>query len=118
MVSEKKALKIFENEYEVTLTNGSLIDIEKLKVQLSSGTHTAIGNSNTVTSDRAYVTIEAIATFTVLIPQLKKDLVVPSLLDLSPIKTKVIIKAYLEQFFPWFKDYMDFVNSEGEEEKK
>lgn len=117
-ISDKKTIKIFDNEYEVVLTNGSLIDIEKVKIQLSGGTHTAMGNSNTMASDRAYLTVEAIATFTILIPQLKKDLLVSSLLDLPLLRTKVLIKAYIEQFFPWFKTYLEEVNRDEDSEKK
>lgn len=110
------SIKIGENEYEVKFpNNGALIEIEQLKINLSKGTHDTMANVPTVTAERAYLTIEAISTFSVLIPSLKKDLNKASLLELDPYESKQIVNAYIKQFFPWYKQWMDLINKDEDE---
>jgi hypothetical protein len=108
-------IKIGENEYEVKFpNNGQIIDMETMKINLTKDTHRSMLFNVTASAERAYLTVEAIVTFSVLIPKLKDDLVVKSLLDLDPYQSKQLVKAYSEQFYPWFKQWMDIVNEDDE----
>lgn len=106
------------NTYPVKFpNNGQLIDMERMKIQLTDGTHKTMlfGQPS---AQQAYLLTETIATFSILIPDLLKDLQVRSLLDLDPYKSKLLTKAYSAVFYPWFQQWVDVINDNEEEEKK
>jgi len=106
-------LEIGENSYEVKYpNNGQLIDIESLKITLSKGNLDGMLFARTPGSQLAFFTVEMISTFTILIPQLMKDIKVDSLLDLDPIETKGLIKVYQSQYYPWYKEWYDYINED------
>lgn len=105
------------NEYELKMpTNGQRIDIETRKLQLTRGMHKdlVLGSASSID---AYVLVEMIATFGVLIPQLTKDVNFNSLLDLDALQTRVFLKAY-EDYYKWDTEWREFLNQSFEEEKK
>lgn len=114
-VQPSKTLKltIAENEYEISFpTNGQLIDIETYKQALNKGTGNQLLFSSHPASQIAYITIEMVATFTHLIPEFKKDLMGgKDLLDLSPVESKPLRDAYMEEYLPWFNQWMDIINA-------
>lgn len=112
-LSRKCSVTILTNTYSIDFpTNGKLIDIEQLKVSLSKGTHEQMLFGRTPQSQAAYLTIDAVATFTILIPQLSEDLNVKNLLSLTPIDTKSILTAYEKEFYPWYSDWFKEINAD------
>lgn len=109
-------VKIGINEYSIKFpNNGQLIEIERNKNRLTGGTgqNMLMGDAAAV---QAFMLSEAISTFTVLIPQLKTDLTVPSLLDLNPYQSKSLIKAY-EKYYRWMEEWRTVLNQDIEEEE-
>lgn len=116
--SRSITVKIGPNEYEIPFPkNGALIDMEVMKINLSKDTHSKMIFGTSSTSERAYLLIEAIVTFSVLIPRLKEDLAVKSLLDLDPYQSKELVNVYVKQFYPWFQEWMKIINEDEAEVK-
>lgn len=110
------SVNIGPNVYEIKFpTTGELIDIEAMKIALSKDTHRSIAFSGTASSDIAYVSISAISSFSVLLPKLKEDLAVKSLLELTPIQLKPLIKQYIKVYSPWFEKWVEVINSDDDE---
>lgn len=115
---KKKDITIGGNTYTLELkTNGQLIDIERMRVELSGG-HMKDMLFGVGSSPQTYVLIDAIACFTVLIPGLAKDLIVKSLVELDPLRTKMILKVYEQEFYPWWDAWQKVLNADDENDKK
>ena len=107
------SVEIEGNLYQINYpNNGQLIDIEALKINLSKGTIDGLLFARTAGSQLAYLTVEMIATFTVLIPQLVKDMRVDSFLDLTPLETKGLLKVFQAEYHPWFKEWYEYINED------
>ncbi len=105
------------NDYEIKMpSNGQRIDIETRKLQLTRGMHKDLVMGSASSVD-AYVLVEMIATFNVLIPQLAKDINFNSLLELDALQTRSFLKAY-EDYYKWDSEWREFLNQSFEEEKK
>lgn len=116
--SNQIKVTIGQNPYEIKFpTNGQLIDIERMKIQLTNGTHKDMlfGSGN---SQQAYFLVEAIATFTILLPNLNKDLTVSNLLELNPYQSKSILEAYEKTYFPWMQEWNKVLNPSEPEKKE
>ena len=85
---------------------GQIIDIERMKLRLTGGTHNQMlfGSEQ---SQQAYVLVDTVAVLSVLIPELSKDMLVESLLDLRPDQIKEVSKVYEDQVFPWLQQLRD-----------
>jgi len=104
-----------ENTYEVELpNNGQLIDIERNKFAYSGGVNLAAGN--TKSGMYAYLFNDMVANFSVMIPNLQKDFNVGSLFDLNPLKTKQVMKVYIDKFLPWWREWEDIFSDLDDEE--
>jgi hypothetical protein len=115
MPSKSIEIKIGENTYLINFpNNGQLIDIERRKINLTDGTHKDMLMSSQLSTQQAYMLVEAITTFTVLIPDLLKDLTVKSLLELTPMQSKGIVNEYIKKYYPWFNKWMEVVNENVE----
>lgn len=118
MPANSITIKVGPNEYNIKYpNNGKLIDIERMKIKLTDGTHKDM-LFGTNAAQHAYLLTESIATFMILIPELTKDLTVPSLMDLNPMQTKSIVDAYSRVYYPWMEQWRAIVNEEVEEEEK
>jgi hypothetical protein len=120
MTSEKEIpaskidLAILGNSYSLDFPNvGQLIDIERLKIKMSGSTYNELLFGTTRQSQLAFTAVEAIATFTVLIPKLKEDLTLKSLLELPLPRVKELTDVYEKQFYPWYKDWFNIINEES-----
>lgn len=115
----KKKFKILENTYEVDFPNtGGLMEIEIMKAQLSRGQYSALAENSTVISSYSRFLIDMIATFTVLFPDLKKDMNVKTISELNPLDSKKLLKVYLGEVLPWMNEWFNVLNSDDETEKK
>lgn len=115
------SIRLQNNTYEFNindLTYGKLIDIEKFKITLTQDTHKSMLFTTTRGGQKAYLAVDMISFFTVLFPNLVKDLNVKSMLDLSPLKTRELMEVYNNDFFPWWRDWEDILNKETVEEKE
>lgn len=113
--SKTISLTIWDNEYEVKFpNNGQLIDIETFKIALGKGTKDNLLLNPTQNSILAYTTLEMVATFTYVIPELIEDLLgkKKSLLELSPIESKQLVDVYMKVYTPWHNDWMKVINAD------
>lgn len=96
--------------------NGQFIDIERMKIDLTNGNLKALifGTPN---NQVAYLLTEAIATFSILIPDLAKDLEVKSLLELDPFQSKSLLRAYENVYYPWIESWRKVINESVDEDK-
>lgn len=122
LVKEKVQLKvptsvlsvvIGANTYDIKIpSNGQFIDIEARKAKLTDGTHSQMlfGGSP---SQQAYLLTEVIATLSVLIPGLAKDLNA-SILEMNPIQTKEMVNVYTKKIYPWLSEIREVANQDVE----
>lgn len=104
-LEETLKIQILENEYVIKLPNtGDLIDMEMRKSRY-------VMDNNYISGIFAEMLAKAIATFSVLIPELKKDLNIESFEKMSLKDSKVIVKVYRDQFLPWWNDWMEEIGS-------
>ena len=117
MPARQITVKIGQNDYEIKFPrNGALIDIESAKIRMTGGTNKEFVYGGP-SAQNAYLLVEAIATFETLLPQMTKDLVVGSLLDLDQLQTKTVLKAY-ERYYQWMQEWRMFLNDDIEEKKE
>lgn len=106
-----------DNTYSIQFPNvAKQIDYEWMKANIADGRYQSIGNSGTMSGAYTKVLIDMIAAFETFIPQIKKDMNVNSYLDLDPMDTKILMKAYTKQFLPWYNKWLEFMNDFGEDE--
>lgn len=109
------AIPLQGNNYTIEFPNvGQFIEIETMKVSLSSGVYRSLVSLRTFGGNLALDYVDAISTFSVLIPQLRKDLKIDSLLNLNPIEAKEITKVYKDIFLPWYSEWMKLLKEEEE----
>lgn len=109
-----KSLKInvLGVDYLIQFPNvGQLLDIESLKSALTNGTYGDLVRMNTITANNVLDIADAIATFSVLIPEIKKQLTVKSYTEIDAVTARKIAKSYREQYFPWFNEINEELKS-------
>jgi hypothetical protein len=110
-MKETIRIKIKENHYVVKFpTAGQFIDIEKLKSTLSDGLYGQMFRSGTRDSEFALDIIDTEAYIMVLIPDLKKDLNVTSLRELSLSDAKEVTDVFKNQLLPFINKWRDVIN--------
>lgn len=98
-----KKVDIKGNIYEIKYPNtGHQIDIELLKARISDGNYDTLRMSSNPLFQMQADIIDMIATFNVLIPDLKKDLNVTSIFKLEEEATNELLEVYTKQFMPWY----------------
>lgn len=117
-LSRKITLKIASNEYEISYPNsGQQMDIEVLKYNITSDKYDVLKFSMDARSQKKALWAEVIATFNILIPKLKEDLTVTSMLKLEEDQENLLIKVYQEQFIPWYKQWEELLNKPKAQEE-
>jgi hypothetical protein len=109
--SKNLKIEIKGNHYEITYpTTGQFIDIAVLKSKIASRYESFAGS---VEYDISYakVLVDMIATFNVLIPDLKKNINVGAILDLSLLESRQLLDPYIEVFLPWITEYLNIVTA-------
>jgi len=84
-------------------TVGQLLEIESLKQSMSGGRYGIMAISGVKSMEFALDLIDSIAYFSILIPELRKQLEIKSFLDLDAITAKKLTITYRKQFNPWYK---------------
>lgn len=115
MPERKKSFKIHDNTYTVDFPNtNGLIEIESLKAQLSRNNYSGITDQGTIMGNYSRLLIDMIATFTVLFPQLKKDMSIKSISELNALDSKKLLQVYLKEVAVWFNDWFELLNSDDD----
>lgn len=123
-LSRKKSLYLSQGEesqreYVLDFPNtGKMMDIELMKIQISDGKFDTLKYSFNPMFVKQATRIEAIATFAILLPSLKADLNVKSMLDLSYEQMELIESMYIDQFLPWYEEWMALLNKPKEVKKE
>lgn len=98
-------LDIRGNIYTIDYPNtGQQIDVELLKARIADGNYEMLRLSNNPLFQDQADRIDMIATFSILIPKLKKDLNVETFFALKEEECDVLVKVYEDQFIPWFTE--------------
>ncbi|WP_291911017.1 hypothetical protein [Chitinophaga sp. CB10] len=100
------SVRIGNNDYSINYPNtGQLIDIDVLKAQFSGGNYEKLKYSYDAGFLRSAVTIDAVATLNVLLPQLRDDLMVKSLFALDRDKMETVLNEYITKVVPWLEEW-------------
>lgn len=103
-------IEILGHRYQVEFPkNREFFQIENEKNRLAEGDYNAFFRNDNV-GFLAKLNIDTISTFSILIPQLLKDLNVSSYMDLDLIQQNKITKAYITSFWPWYKGWLDIIS--------
>lgn len=98
-------INILGIDYTIKFPNvGQLLDIESLKSALTNGTYGDLVRMNTITANEILDIADSIATFSVLVPEIKNTLKVKSYTEIDAITARKIVKSYKEQYFPWYNE--------------
>lgn len=114
---ETAKITIFGKDYFVAFpTIDQFIQIEALRMSLSSGLYGQMVSAHTRTANMALDLIDAFSAFFVLLPELKETGALPENINtLTPIQTAQLISAYKFQYFPWFDGIMRSIEAQVKE---
>lgn len=120
LLNTSKVLEIRNNNYTVNYPNtGQLIDIELLKAKIADGNYDTLRFSMNPLFQEQANKIDMIATFNILIPQLREDINVRSLFDLTEEQSDELLEVYLKQFLPWYTPIKEAIkNPKGKEKEE
>lgn len=91
--------------YTVNFPNvGEIFKIRSLSLALSSNQYTQLVESDMKIDSWTLLAIDMISTFSVLIPELKKEFKT-DFLQMSPIELNKYIKVYKKYYLPWYKHW-------------
>jgi hypothetical protein len=110
-LSRSVEIKVQGNTYTLNMPNNrQLIAIEAMKARLSLGTYDSMMiNSQSMGSQNALNLVDMIANFTVLAPDILKDLKV-DISELNIMDSLVILKIYMEKIQPWVLGWQKLLN--------
>lgn len=113
-------LLILDQKYTVTFPNtGQFIDIQALKGRIASDNYNQLSNSTDQYTGYAMLLVDMIATFNILIPELKKNMNVQSILGLNMMESKILLNTYIKNWIPFYTKWMDLITAaETEDEVK
>jgi uncharacterized surface anchored protein len=111
-------LKITGKDYMINYPSiGQILDIESLKSALTNGTYGDLVKMNTRTANEALDIADTIATFSILIPEIKDQLNIKTYTEMDPFVAKKLVTAYKKQFFPWFNEINEELRKFGNDEE-
>lgn len=109
-------IEISGNSYDVNFPNtGEFIDIQVLKSKITEEQYKTIAVD--AYGALAMVLVDMIATFNILIPDLKQNINTSSILGLSLIESKLLLDAYNKQWMPFFNSWIDVLYPKTEDKK-
>lgn len=115
-IVRKTVINVLNNEYEVKYPNtGEALDIALLKLQISEK-YDLMKFSFNPEFQKEVLKIDAMATFSILVPQLKKDLNVKSFYELEEEQMDQVIVCYVEQFLTWYEPIQAEIRNPKKEE--
>lgn len=118
LLNTTTVLNIRINEYHVKYPNtGEQIDIELLKAKIADGNYDTLRFSMNPLFQEQANKIDMIATFNILIPELKKDINVKSLFHLTEEQSDELLEVYLKQFLPWYTPIKEAIKNPKKQEE-
>jgi len=109
--SKDLKIEIKGNSYTIAFPNtGQFIDIASLKTKIAREYESFSGGTD-YNMSYAKVLVDMIATFNVLLPELKKDLNITGILSLSLLESRQLLDPYIEIYLPWITEYLDIVTA-------
>lgn len=108
-----------ENRYTLRYpTIQQMIDIESMKISLSKGKYTDMILAGTKWMDRALNYIDLVAYFSVLCPNLLRDMKV-DIRNISVIDAHdSLLKVYFDDFLPWWSEYESLISDLEKRDKE
>lgn len=110
-MSENKTLQttvtvdLFGTKYTISFpTIQQIIDIENLKQLLTSGQYGTLARAKTQQADQVLNYVDAVATFSVLVPGLSKAISQNDLMSLDILKSAELSHQYVTVFYPWYEE--------------
>jgi len=95
--------KVKSNTYTIKFPNvGQIEDIECNKQLISKGMYASLMQMNTKAANDALDMIDMEAFFSILCPDIVKDLKCDSFRDLGVVDYMELKKSYIDQFVPWW----------------
>ena len=114
--SKQLTFKLFEKDMTVDYPNTrGLINISILKAQISKQQYDAISSSNNASDTYVLFLIDAIATLSVIAPELEKTLNAKSFYELDTVDASKILKVYLKTILPWMNEWQNVFTSDPDE---
>lgn len=91
------------------LTFGSFKKIEKEKSALANGDYHNLAKRVDDSGWFNKIVIDAIASYSVLLPGFVEDINYSDLNNLTMIHSRLLYDSYMIQYFPWFQSWTNFV---------
>jgi hypothetical protein len=105
---KRTIVNICGNDYDVEFPNvGQLQDIEAFKLAITGGRYVEMAIGGLRTQAFALDLADALAYFSVLVPELKHDLKVKNWREVDPFVAKQIVKDFKQNFLKWYKPIVD-----------
>jgi len=111
-----KAIEILGKTYEVKYPNvGQKLQIENVKLLFTDGNYGDLARSRHNTALELLDLVDAVAYFSILIPEIASNLSIQDFLNMDVKRSKAYIKAFKKQFSPWFDELEAELNKEDSE---
>jgi glutamate/tyrosine decarboxylase-like PLP-dependent enzyme len=112
----KKSLILQEQNFEITFPNaGQVLDIWNAQMMLSENRYAEMARQRTRLSSFMIDAIDAIATFSILVPGIAQQLNAKTITDIDPKQLKLLVGVYRKQFAPWYNALVAEMLEEEEE---
>ncbi len=103
---------LFGTKYDVRFPNvGQTMEIEAMKMGLTNNKYDKMLFTKTKSSIRNLTLVDAVSVFTVMVPDLKKQLDAP-ITEMEMYMAIHLIKAYENDYYPWFKELDEAIDDE------
>ena len=103
------------NSYTIKVpTPGDMIDVERMKMVLSSGYYNEMMRTNTVSAQESLMVIDIQSSFSVLCPQLMTDLKCEDVRKMAAEDYQVLKTAYTKQYIPWWNAWLKLFRGEDD----
>ena len=103
------------NTYTIKVpTPGDMIDVERMKMVLSSGYYNEMMRTSTISAQESLMVIDIQAHFTVQCPELMKDLKCEDVRKMAAEDYQALKTAYTKEFVPWWNVWLNLFRGEDE----
>jgi len=107
-------LEVEGNTYVIKVpTPGDMIDIERMKMILSGGYYSEMIRTNTLSAQESLMIIDIQSHFSILCPELMKDIKCEDVRKLYIEDYKELRDIYVNQFLPWWNDWLKLFRGEN-----
>ena len=103
------------NTYTIKVpTPGDMIDVERMKMVLSSGYYSEMMRTSTISAQESLMVIDIQAHFSVQCPELMKDLKCEDVRKKAAEDYQALKTAYTKEFVPWWNVWLKLFRGEDE----